>query len=123
MVGLFSYKGWAIKEDQRGTFLDCQMCTETDCRFRPCSDFLNSSIYCKSITDTSHSQITESIKTSQGEFSASTFMSNHFTSREVVVSKLQLNITIQTSHHQLMTRSKCQVILFRRINRKIEAIF
>lgn len=47
---------------------------------------LNSSIYCKSITDTSHSQITESIKTSQGEFSASTFMSNHFTSREVVVS-------------------------------------
>lgn len=86
MVGLFSYKGWAIKEDQRGTFLDCQMCTETDCWFRPCSDFLNSSIYCKSITDTSHSQITESIKTSQGEFSASTFMSNHFTSREVVVS-------------------------------------
>lgn len=62
------------------------MCTEMDCRFRPCSDLLNSSIYCKSITDTSHRQITESIKTSQGEFSASTFMWNHLTSREVVVS-------------------------------------
>lgn len=36
---------------------------------------------------------------------------------------LQLNITIQTSHHQLLTGSKCQVILFCYINRKIVAIF
>lgn len=31
---------------------------------------------------------------------------------------LQLYITIQTSHHQLIPRSECQVILFRYVNGK-----
>lgn len=62
------------------------MCTEKNCRFRPCSDFLDSSIYCKSITNNSYCQITEHLTTSQGGFSASTSMSNHLTSEEVFVS-------------------------------------
>lgn len=58
------------------------MCTEKDCSFRPCSDFLDSFIYCKNISYTSHCQITKHLTTLQGGFSASTFMSNHLTSQE-----------------------------------------
>lgn len=50
------------------------------------SDFLDSSIYCKSISDNSHCQVMEHLTTSQGGFSASTSMSNQLTSEEVFVS-------------------------------------
>lgn len=81
----FSKKGLEILEDQSDTFLECQMCTEKICRFRRCSDLLNSSIYCNS-TNNCHSHITGHLTTSQGRFSASTFMSNHLTSEELFAS-------------------------------------
>lgn len=56
------------------------MCTEKNCHFRSCSDFLDSPIYCKSMSDISHCPITEDLTSLQGGFSASTFMSNHLTS-------------------------------------------
>lgn len=56
------------------------MCTEKDCRFRRCSDLLNSSIYCNS-TNNFQSHITGHLTTS-----ASTFMSNHLTSEELFAS-------------------------------------
>lgn len=81
----FSKKGLEILEDQSDTFLECQMCTEKICRFRRCSDLLNSSIYCNS-TNNFHSHITGHLTTSHGRFSASTFMSNHLTSEELFAS-------------------------------------
>lgn len=68
------------------TFIECQMCRNSGCRFRRCSDSFRGSIFCKSISDTSQSQITEYLTTSHGSFSASTLLSNHPTSEEPVVS-------------------------------------
>lgn len=62
------YKGWEINEEQRETFLDCQMCERNVCQFRSCFDFIASSIFCKDISDRF-----------QGE-TTSTLMSNHSTS-------------------------------------------
>lgn len=82
----FLSKGWEVKEEQRETFLECQMCTNKDCLFRRCSDLLNGSIYCQSIWDTSQGQITKHLTTSQGVFSASTFISNSSASQKLFVS-------------------------------------
>lgn len=62
------YKGYAINEEQRETFLECQMCERNACQFRSCFDLLASSIFCKDISDRF-----------QGE-TTSTLMSNHSTS-------------------------------------------
>lgn len=69
-----------------GTFLECQMCERNNCEFIPCSNLLSGSIFCKSISVTSQSQITEHLTTLHGSFSASTLLSNHPTSEELVVS-------------------------------------
>lgn len=69
-----------VKEEQRGTFVECQMCTNNDCLFRPCFDQLRGSIFCQSISNTSLSRTTEYVPTSVGRFSASTFISNSLVS-------------------------------------------
>lgn len=67
-------------QEQKGTFLVCQMCTNKDCQFRSCSDSIRGSIFCRSL---SQSQRPEIFTTSQGSFSSSTSMSNNFTSEEL----------------------------------------
>lgn len=62
------YKGREINEEQRETFLECQVCERNTCRFRSCFDLLASPIFCKDISDRF-----------QGE-TTSTLMSNHSTS-------------------------------------------
>lgn len=62
------------------------MCTNNGCQFRSCSDSLSGSIFCKSIYDTSQSQITEHFKTSIESFPTSTFMSNNLSSEELFAS-------------------------------------
>lgn len=52
--------GLEIKEEQRETFVECQMCAENNCSFRRCTDLLASSIYCESISDTSTSILNHS---------------------------------------------------------------
>lgn len=69
-------QGLDVKDEQRGTFVKCQMCTNNDCLFRPCFDQLRGSIFCQSISNTSLSRTTEYVTTSQGRFSASTFIPN-----------------------------------------------
>lgn len=100
------------------------MCTEKNCRFMACSDFLDSSIYCKSISDTSHCQITEHLTTSQGGSSASTSMSNHLTSEEVFVSTSTTGY--YDSHQSPSTDDKEQMssnLVLSCKRKKIEAIF
>lgn len=81
---LFFIKGWGIMEEHIITFIECQMCRNSDCRFRRCSDSFRGSIFCKSIS--SQSQITEHLTTSQESFSASTLLSSHSISEELFVS-------------------------------------
>lgn len=83
---LFFIKGWGIMEEHIITFIECQMCRNSGCRFRRCSDSFRGSIFCKSISDTSQSQITEHLTTSQESFSASTLLSSHSISDELFVS-------------------------------------
>lgn len=64
-------------QEQKGTFLECQMCTNNECQFRRCSDPLRGSIFCRSL---SQSQRPEIFTTSQESFSSSTCMLNHLTS-------------------------------------------
>lgn len=52
------------------------MCKNNDCLFRRCSDLLRGSIFCQNISNTSQSQITEHLTSSQGGFSPSTFIPN-----------------------------------------------
>ncbi|XP_052693386.1 uncharacterized protein LOC128171648 isoform X2 [Crassostrea angulata] len=74
-------QGLEVKREQRGTFVECQMCTNNDCLFRPCFDQLRGSIFCQSISNTSLSRTTEYVTTSQGRFSASTFIPNSSVSK------------------------------------------
>lgn len=60
---------------QRESFLQCQVCGKNDCKFRRCSDIIDSSIFCKNISDESKDETT-----SKETFSASTLMSIHSTS-------------------------------------------
>lgn len=52
------------------------MCKNYDCLFRRCSYLLRGSIFCQNISNTSQSQITEHLTSSQGGFSASTLIPN-----------------------------------------------
>lgn len=65
-----------VKEEQRGTFEECQMCKNNDCLLRPCFDQLRGSIFCQNILNTSISRTTEYVTTSLGRISASTFIPN-----------------------------------------------
>lgn len=112
-----------INEDQRETFLGCQMCKENDCRFRPCSDFLDSSIYCKNMSDTSHCQIKEHLTSLQRGFSASTFMSNHLISEEMFVSTSTTGYDSDQSPSTNDTQPMSSNFLFCHINAKSVVAF
>lgn len=72
-------QGWEIEYEQRESFLQCQVCGKIECKFRRCSDMINSSIFCKNIPDESKGETT-----SKETVSASTLMSNHSTSGEIL---------------------------------------
>lgn len=107
---LFLIKGWEINEEQMGTFLECEVCERNDCQFKHCSDSLFGFIFCTSISNTSQDQITEHFTTSQESFLLQPYCQIIQHQMNFSFQHLQLEITIQASHNQLMTRSKCQVI-------------
>lgn len=71
----FVYKGWEINEEQRETFLECQMCERDACRFRGCSNLSASYIFCKNISDKFQGKTT------------STLTSNHSTLVVILASR------------------------------------
>lgn len=79
-------KGWKIQTEEKDSFLECQFCLENDCYFKYCSESLDGSIFCKSMSDTSQSQISTIVTTSHESFSALTCMSNHSTTKQPLVS-------------------------------------
>lgn len=85
---LLFIKGWTISEEQRETFLECQMCERNACQFRSCSNLSASSIFCKNISDRFQGKTT------------STLMSNHSTSDVMFASR---STTGNYDQHQLPT--------------------
>lgn len=63
-------------QEQKGTVLECQMCTNNDCQFGRCSDSLRGPIFCRNLSQSQRPEIF----TSQESFSSSTCMLNHLTS-------------------------------------------
>lgn len=78
-------KGWKIQTGEQDSFQECEFCTENDCDFKSCSESLVGPIFCKSMSDTSQSQISTIVTTSHESFSALTFMSNHSTTKQPLV--------------------------------------
>lgn len=75
-------KGLGIKEEQIESFLECQVCGRNGCQFRDCFDLVASSIFCKTISDSSQGKTT-----SQIPFSSSILMLNHSTSKDLFASR------------------------------------
>lgn len=80
-------KGWKINEEQKETFLDCQMCERNACHFRGCSNLSASYIFCKNISDRFQGKTT------------STLMSNHSTSDVILASR---STTLKSGNYILL---------------------
>lgn len=81
---LFSIiKGYQIKDEDRGTFEDCQMCRKNDCCFISCHYLLNSSIFCQNVSDTSQRHVTANNTMSKECLTGSTLTSIISTSDEL----------------------------------------
>nr|XP_034321979.1 uncharacterized protein LOC109619625 isoform X2 [Crassostrea gigas] len=79
-------QGQEIRVENIGKILECQRCERNTCYYMGCSLSLNGSIFCKSNFNTSKTQITEPLTTSQESFSASTLLSTHSTAEELFIS-------------------------------------
>lgn len=81
------YKGWEVNEEQRETFLECQMCERNACHFRDCLDLSASYIFCKNISDRFQGKTT------------STLMSNHSTTDVSLASR---STTLKSGNYILL---------------------
>lgn len=80
-------KGWKINEEQRETFLECQMCERNACHFRDCLNLSASYIFCKNVSDRFQGKTT------------STLMSNHSTTDVSLASR---STTLKSGNYILL---------------------